>query len=77
MPKKSRASSYVACISNRGYRTSLVVRRIYRTLADPDAEKLGLVRVVDETAEDYLYPAGLFVAITVPVEVENTFKKVS
>ena len=68
---------YVACVSNRGYKASLLIRRIYRTLPDAAAAKRSLIRVVDESGEDYLYPATMFVAIDVPPEVEKAFKKAS
>jgi len=53
-------------VSNRGYRASLIVRRLYRQLADPEAERRGLVRVVDESGEDYLFPERLFTALELP-----------
>ena len=70
-------SEYVVCISNRGYRASLVVRRLYRSLPDPDAAKRSLIRVIDESGEDYLYPSKMFVAIAVPDAAEKAFKKAS
>jgi len=42
------------------------VRKIYRVLSDPPARKRGLVRVIDESGEDYLYPRACFVPIDVP-----------
>jgi hypothetical protein len=42
---------------------SLDVRKIYQVLADAKADRLGLVRVIDESGEDYLYPRKLFAAI--------------
>ena len=77
MARKSNRSNYAVCVSNRGYRASLVIRRIYRTLADPQAAKRNLVRVVDESGEDYLYPTTMFVAIHSPQEVAKAFKKAS
>ena len=57
---------YVVCIANKGYRASLIVRRIYQVRHDRDAEKRGLLRVVDESGEDYLYPRGLFMVVDLP-----------
>ena len=48
-----------------------------RLLDDPDAAKRNLKRVIDESSEDDLYPATMFVAIDIPQEVEKTFKKTS
>ena len=55
----------VTCIKNQGYPVSLILGNTYDTLfdeADEDAIKHGLIRVIDETGEDYLYPASYFVA---------------
>lgn len=75
MVQKNHTRQYVVCVSNRGYRASLVVRRIYRSLPDPETAPRGLVRVLDESGEDYLYPASMFAPIVIPPEVEKTFRK--
>lgn len=77
MRAQSNGSQYVICVSNRGYRASLLVRRIYRTKPDPQAAKHGLVRVVDESGEDYLYPEQLFVAISLPRGAGRAFRAAS
>jgi hypothetical protein len=61
-----REPQYVVCLGNEGFRASLVVRRIYRVLPDAAAGRRGLVRVVDESGEDYLYPKKLFAAVDLP-----------
>ena len=68
-------SSYVVCIRNSEYEASLVVRRIYERLPDPDAEQRGLLRVVDESGEDYLYPKTLFEPIEIPERVAKAFSR--
>lgn len=60
--------SYVLCISNGGYPESLEVRKVYTMLPDERAAARNYIRVIDETGEDYLYPAKHFVAIQVPPE---------
>jgi len=75
MPTQRDKSQYVACLSNEGYPAALVVRRIYRRLLDPDAEKEGLLRVVDESGEDYLYPSHLFLVVDLPQVIEKAFAK--
>ena len=54
------------CVRNDGYEASLVVRRLYQQVADPGAARHGLVRVVDGSGEDCLFPAKFFAAIAVP-----------
>ncbi|MGB5174448.1 MAG: hypothetical protein WBQ30_06870 [Thermoanaerobaculia bacterium] len=60
--------TYVVCVRNEGFEASLAVRKLYRFLADEEAEAQSLIRVVDETGEDYLYPAELFAAVDVPAD---------
>jgi len=69
MSSHSEMSRYVVCLSNRGYTASLVVRRLYCVLDDPAAARRGLMRVVDESGEDYLYPKRLFAALELPTTV--------
>ena len=62
----TKARSYVQCLSNRGYKTSLILRRVYECLPDRGALEHGMVRVIDETGEDYLFPMDLFVPVDLP-----------
>ena len=62
---------YVLCVDNEGYKASLVVRRVYRLLPDPEAGKRNLLRVIDESNDDYLFPADLFVPIKLPKPVRK------
>ena len=61
-----KTRQFVVCIDNTDYPASLEVRKIYEQLPDADAEKFDQVRVVDESGEDYLYPAKAFVRIQLP-----------
>lgn len=56
----------VLCLRNEGYEVSLERRKIYSSLPDADAAKHGQIRVVDESGEDYLYPAEFFAPIDLP-----------
>lgn len=68
---RSRRVAFVVCLDNTGYDASLDVRKIYRVVSDAKADKLGLVRVVDESGEDYLYPERLFA----PIEVSPAIRR--
>ena len=59
----------VICIENANYPTSLELRRVYETVSDRDAEKHGLIRIIDESGEDYLYPARCFVPADLPEDI--------
>jgi hypothetical protein len=65
---------YAICINNRGYEASLDERKIYRVLAEPDAEQHGWLRIIDESGEDYLFEATRFVPIELPAAAEEIFK---
>jgi hypothetical protein len=73
MSQHASGKHFVLCIKNRGYPASLETRKVYRALKDDDAESRGLLRVVDESGEDYLYPAKLFVPIDVPKGATRLF----
>lgn len=62
----SKARQLVICVKNDGYPASLERRKIYVALADAAAAKLGQRRVIDESGEDYLYPADYFIEISLP-----------
>lgn len=66
MSQQTAEPRYVLCVSNEGYRASLLVRRMYRLLPDPEAARHGLLRVIDESGEDYLFPRKLFVPMALP-----------
>jgi hypothetical protein len=61
----------VVCINNEGYLASLERRKIYLALRDATAEKHGLIRVVDESGEGYLYPKTFFRSIGLPQAVKK------
>lgn len=64
---------YAICVTNAGYPAALDVRKVYRLVRDLAAEGRGLVRVIDESGEDYLYPRDFFVPIDVPGEAVRVF----
>ncbi len=63
--------SYLLCITNSGYRASLESRKLYEQITDSNAEAHGLVRVRDESGEDYLFPADHFVAFDLPAAIQR------
>ncbi len=67
---------YVLCINNDGYPVSLEKRKVYQALPDPEAEAHGMIRVIDESEEDYLFSADRFVPIDLPAEAEAAFAPV-
>jgi hypothetical protein len=61
----------VICVDNSGYEVSLERRKIYEAVADAAAAKRGLMRIVDESGDDYLYPESMFVAAALPASVRR------
>ena len=68
---KTSSKRFVVCLKNKGYEVSLEPRKIYQVLPDPDATKYGQLRVIDESGEDYLYPAVYFTPIELPQPVRK------
>ena len=75
--KAQETQRFGICVRNEGYASSLEVRKVYRLLPDDSAEARSLVRVVDESGEDYLFPAEFFVPIDVPKGAEAVFEEVA
>ena len=61
----------VVCVENTGDPASLEVHKIYRVVPDADAAQEGDLRIVDESGEDYLYPAEWFAALELPRRVKE------
>ncbi len=68
---KPQAKQLVVCVDNAGYRVALEKRKIYVMLRDAAAEKHGLLRVIDESGDDYLYPKMFFRSIALPQAVRK------
>ena len=68
----ARSSRYlVICLKNDGYDVSLERRKLYVAIPDASASRHGLVRVVDESGDDYLYPSEYFASIELPTSVRR------
>jgi len=65
------AKVLVICVKNDGYGVSLERRKLYVSIADPAAERHELLRVVDESGEDYLYPRKFFVPVELPQSIRR------
>lgn len=74
-PGKRSTPRFAICVDNSEYPASLELRKIYRVLPDEDAEKDGDLRIIDESEEDYLYPADYFVLIEVPRGIARALNK--
>jgi len=66
---------FVICIANQDYPVSLEKRKIYEVVPDPEAKEIGHIRVIDESGEDYLYPATCFIDAHLPKDVQAAIVK--
>lgn len=74
MPRDINAKrSFAVCIETGDYPASLQQWKIYRVLHDPDAERSGQLRVVDESGEDYVFPREYFASVDLPQLVEDLY----
>lgn len=62
---------FAICVDNSQYPASLELHKIYRVLPDDEAERDGDLRIVDESGEDYLYPASYFVLVDLPQDAQR------
>ena len=68
----ARSSRYlVVCLKNEGYDVALEKRKIYVAIPDASALKHGLMRVLDESGDDYLYPSKYFASVELPTSVRR------
>ncbi len=68
---KMQARQLVVCVDNDGHAVSLEKRKIYVALRDAAAEKHNMLRIIDESGEDYLYPKAFFRAIALPQSIRR------
>jgi hypothetical protein len=69
----SSRGRFVLCVRNDDYPASLELHKVYRVLPDRSAAKEKMLRIIDESGEDYLYPADFFLPISVPKNAQNSF----
>ena len=69
--------TFAVCLKNDGYKASLELRKLYEVLVDDFAAENGMVRVIDESGEDYLYGADYFASVSLPKSLETTLRKIS
>ena len=75
--RRIKTQGFAVCIRNAGFGASLEVGKLYPLVVDPGAEANDLIRVIDESGEDYVYPAGLFQRLTLPGELQRALRSAS
>ncbi|MDQ3687281.1 MAG: hypothetical protein M3430_17025 [Acidobacteriota bacterium] len=74
---EKQETHFAVCLNNEGYKASLEVGKLYRVIPDEEAEAHGLIRVVDESGEDYGFAADRFHQIELPHAVEKALLEAS
>jgi len=68
---------FAICVRNEDYPASLELRKLYPVLSDEFAAQHDMIRVIDESGEDYLFPSDYFVRIRLPATVEKKLQKIA
>jgi hypothetical protein len=76
MNTNTQKRQFAVCVDNTDNEASLILRKIYEVLPDEKAAKDDLLRVVDESGEDYLYHRSQFILVELPAEVERALTMV-
>jgi hypothetical protein len=74
---RSKSHDFVVCLSNEGFEASLEKRKLYVVVPESGSESLGLIRIIDESGEDYLYPAALFRPIDLSADLRRALREAS
>jgi hypothetical protein len=77
MKQDNSKTRFAVCVNNEGYAASLELRKIYQVLMDDQAAEHRLIRVVDESGDDYLYPEDYFVSIELSQNLEEMFSTIA
>jgi hypothetical protein len=63
---------FAVCLNNTGYPASLEIGKLYPVVPDPEAARHGLLRVIDESGEDYAFEASRFIPVDLPLSARRT-----
>jgi len=74
---RSQQHTFAVCVSNQDYPAALELRKLYRVINDPFARQHSLIRIIDESGEDYLYPSRYFVSVELPKAVRQTLQRIA
>lgn len=69
---KNEITHFALCLNNEGYPASLEIGKLYRVVEDKEAAKENLIRIIDESGEDYAFDTHRFHVLQLPSSVEKT-----
>ena len=67
-------AKFFLCVNDGGHPESLEIRKVYEAIEDAKASAEGMIRVIDESGEDYLYPQSNFVELSLPRSIAGKLK---
>lgn len=70
-------SEYAVCVKNADYPASLELRKLYQVVPDQASSRLGLIRIIDESGKEYLYPAEYFLPIKLSPAIQKAVQLAS
>lgn len=73
----NQSPCFAVCVNNTDYPASLERHKIYQVIPDRFVEADGDLRIIDESGEDYIYPASYFVMIEVPQLLEKSLLQIA
>ena len=71
---KTLPRKFAICVNNADYPVALELHKLYRLVPDEEAERDGDLRVIDESGEDYLYPAEYFLVVEFPRTIQRALQ---
>lgn len=74
--RNKAATTYALCVSNEGTEVSLEPLKLYQIVEPEPNDPADWIRVIDESGEDYIYPAANFVLLKLPDDVEEIVEEV-
>lgn len=70
MPDSPPEPRFALCVRSDDC-DDLDLRKVYQVLPDPAADAEGYLRILDESGDDYLYPATYFILLDLPREARK------
>lgn len=77
MQTTDRSLQIAVCVENGAYAAALERRKMYQIVHDPAADRHGMLRVIDESGEDYLYPRECFILLDLPLGLKEQLFQVA
>ena len=68
---KRSTTKFALCLENAGHEASLILGKVYRLVPDARGAEDDLIRIIDESGEDYLFASAQFAIVEFPQDVRR------